>query len=54
MLPQTLSTLALLTTLPFALGHGHQVPLSDPDADWATRHMAGIPFSYSIQSPLDL
>lgn len=32
-------SLALLTFLPTALCHGHQVPISD-DADWATRHMA--------------
>ena len=32
-------SLAILTFLPTALCHGHQVPISD-DADWATRHMA--------------
>lgn len=35
----SLGLLTLLTFLPTAFCHGHQVPISD-DADWATRHMA--------------
>ena len=29
-----------LAPLPTLADHGHQVPLSDPSDDWATRHMA--------------
>lgn len=47
MLLQLLPALALFTLLPTASSHGHQVPISDPNADWATRHMAGT-FSPSL------
>lgn len=47
MLPRLLSALAVLAAVPRAFGHGHQVPMSDPNADWATRHMAGISPSYA-------
>ncbi|MCJ1275881.1 hypothetical protein MMC21_003686 [Puttea exsequens] len=35
-----LSPFAFLPLLPPTLAHGHQVPISSPTDDWATRHMA--------------
>jgi hypothetical protein len=34
--------LILLRALALAHDHGHQTPIVADDADWATRHMAGM------------